>query len=198
MINQRFGSLAQPARFLLLATLIAVTAGCAAKPNVFSAVDPQANLADYKTYGFLSDLATDTKRYESLESSFLKVAVAQQMDRRGYQYTADPELLVNFNINTKEKIRSRSVPSANAYYGYRDPFYGGWGTGMAYETRIDQFTEGTLTIDVVDAGQKKLIWEGSIVGKITEKDVQNLEAVIDDAVNAIFEQFPASDDVPGS
>jgi len=76
---------------------------------------------------------------------------------------------------------------ASGYYGYRGSYYGAWG---GYETRIDQYTEGTLNIDVVDARLQKLVWEGSIVGKITEEVRKNLEAVIDEAVQVIYKEFP--------
>lgn len=169
---------------------LVVMAGCASTPNTFANTDPTADFSSYKTYGFLEELATDKENYESLESNFLKVAVAQQMDLRGMTYSQDPDVLVNFYIHTKEKVRSRSVPTTGAYYGFRDPFYDTWGGYGGYETRIDQYTEGTLNIDVVDAKSKKLVWEGAVAGRVTEKDVRNLEQTIDEAVAVIFESYP--------
>ena len=68
-----------------------------------------------------------------------------------------------------------------------DDFGGG---GVAYETRIDQYTMGTLTIDMIDPKQRKLLWEGTVTGRITKKDVKNLEATIDEAVKDVFVKFP--------
>ena len=106
----------------LLAGLVtaAMVAGCASAPNVYSNADPEADFSKYRTYGYFDSLSTDKDNYASLESAFLKVAVAQEMDARGYAYTADPDLLVNFYINTEEKIRSRQVPTVDGYFGYRD------------------------------------------------------------------------------
>jgi len=183
------------ANILLVNILLAglVISGCASKPTTYSNVDSSVNFSQYKTYSFFAELATDKVGYESLESSFLKVAVAQEMDKRGFSYSDSPDLIMNFYINTKEKIRSRSVPTAGAYYDYRDPFYdtwGGYGGYGGYETRIDQYTEGTLNIDVVDAATRKLVWEGAIVGRVTNETIKNLEAVIDSAVHEIFKEFP--------
>lgn len=36
-------------------------------------------------------------------------------------------------------------------------------------------SEGKLNVDVVDARAGKLVWEGSIVGRLTEKDIRNME-----------------------
>jgi hypothetical protein len=47
-----------------------------------------------------------------------------------------------------------------------------------------------LNIDVVDVETNKLAWEGSIVGRLTEKDVRNLEQTVDEAVTAVMYNFP--------
>lgn len=138
-------------------------------------------------------MSTDKANYQSLETNFLKVAVAQQMDRRGLRYEpTNPDVLMNFYIHSQDKIKARQVPTMNTgYYGYRGGYYDGFGMGgPAYETRIDQYTEGTLTIDMIDAKQRKLIWEGTVSGRITKKDVQNLEKLVDEAVADVFLKFP--------
>jgi hypothetical protein len=179
--------------FCLIVTT-SILAACASSPNTFSNADPAVDFGQIKTFGFYSSLSTDDPRYQSLVSNFLKVAVAQEFVARGLDHDEDnPDVRVNFYINTQEKIKSRSVPTTGGYYGYRDPFYdpwGGYGMGATYETRIDQYTEGTLNIDVVDADSHKLIWEGSIIGKVTDKDLRNMEQTIDDAVAAIMTGFP--------
>ena len=174
-----------------LAALVAVfLSGCATTPNTFANADPTADFTSYKTYGFLETLSTDKQSYESMESNFLKVAVAQQFDRRGMSYSENPDLLVNFYIHTKEKIRTRSVPTMGAYYGFRDPFYDTWGGYGGFETRVDQYTEGTLNIDVVDSANKKLVWEGAIAGRVTDSAIRNLEKTIDEAVAEIMKNYP--------
>jgi len=181
-------------RRTLMAIFALLVTGCASSPNTFSNADPSTDFSQYKTYGFFSTLSTDNAQYESLVSNFLKVAVAQEFDKRGFAHDDEsPQLRVNFYINTQDKIRTRSVPTAGGYYDYRDPFYdpwGGYGGGVAYETRVDQYTEGTLNIDVVVVETNKLAWEGSIVGRLTEKDVRNLEQTVDEAVTAVMYNFP--------
>lgn len=177
----------------LAVTMILAVAGCSSTPTVLVNADPTVDFFQYKTYNFLPELSTDKANYESMESNFLKVAVAQELDRRGLVYSESPDLFVNFYIHTKEKIRSRSTPSTGAYYGYRAGYYDPWrgyGGYAGYETRVEQYTEGTLNIDFVDAAQKKLVWEGAVAGRVTEKKIQNLEDTIDRAVAAILSGFP--------
>ncbi len=174
LIHARFG-LRQGGLLLTLAMLLGA---CASQPNTYSQTDPTADFSRYRTYAFYDQPATDNAQYESLVTNFLKVSVAQQLDARGMNYDPEnPDVVVNFFLNTKEKVRSRSVPTMSGYYGWRDPFYDPW-PGYAYETRIDQYTEGTLNIDVADVAQRKLVWEGAIVGRITDEFVRNWSAAL--------------------
>ena len=173
--------------------LLMLFTACATKPNTFTNADPGTDFSQYQTYGYLETLSTDKAQYQSLVSNFLMVAVAQEFDKRGLTYDPEnPQLRVNFYIDTEEKIKSRSVPTmGGGFHDYRDPFYDPWmGYGGGYETRIDQYTEGTLTIDVVDAASKKLVWEGTVFGRLTKKDVKNLEKTVDEAVAAAMQGFP--------
>ena len=181
-------------RGALIAAVALLFSGCASTPNTFANADPAIDFSQYKTFGYFPTLSTDQANYASLVSSFLKVAVAQEMDKRGLANDEEnPQLLINFYINTQEKIQSRTMPTAGGYYDYRDPFYDPWGGYGGYggsETRITQYTEGTLNIDVVDAETKKLVWEGSIVGRLSDKDLKSMEKTVDEAVEAVMKGFP--------
>jgi hypothetical protein len=114
-------------RAIAIVASVILFAGCASTPKAYYNADPNVGFTQYKSYGFLEDLSTDRNNYESMESNFLKVAVAQQLDLLGMDYSSSPDVLVNFYIHTKEKIKSRSVPTTSAYYGYRAPYYNTWG-----------------------------------------------------------------------
>ena len=85
--------------------------------------------------------------------------------------------------------RSRPGCATGGYgIGY-DPFYvvyyDSW--GMNHTTQIDQYTEGKLNIDAIDVKLKKLVWQGSTKGRLTNKAKQNYQVTLDEAVNEIFE-----------
>jgi hypothetical protein len=175
----------------LFAGLLLSACGTTA-PDVYSRVAPGSDFRGIKTYGFIETPSSNKGNYESLETNFLKVAVAQQLDMRGLRYEpANPDVIMNFYIHTEEKMRTRQTPTmSGGYYGYRGGYYSGFGYGTAYETRIEQYTVGTLTIDMIDPRARKLLWEGTVTGRLTKKDVQNLEGTIDQSVQDIFEKFP--------
>src|SRR5690606_41423273 len=37
------------------------------------------------------------------------------------------------------------------------------------ETQVNQYTEGTLTVDLVDAARNRLVWTGAAIGRVTRK-----------------------------
>ena len=94
-------------RMIVLAGVGMLLGACASAPNTFSQTDPTADFSQYKTYGFYDNPATNNAEYESLVTNFLKVSVAQQLDARGMNYDPqNPDIVVNFFLNTKEKVRS--------------------------------------------------------------------------------------------
>jgi hypothetical protein len=177
----------------LLVGVIAVVAGCASGPKIRSNTDPQANLSAYQTFAFVHPLGTDRAGYSTFVSQQLKTAVRRELESRGYKYSeANPQLLVNFNAKLDSKMRVENVPSMSGtvgpvYYGYRGGVYAPWPT---YETQVDQYTEGTLNVDVVDGAQKRLVWEGIAVGRVTEKTRENIGPALDSTVAEIFKHFP--------
>jgi Domain of unknown function (DUF4136) len=177
---------------LVAAALMGLSA-CASGPDVRAMSDPSANFAQYQTFGFADPLGTDRAGYQSIVSQQLKAATRRELEARGLRYDpASPQLLVNFSAKLDDKMRVTTTPEpvmAPGYYGYRRGFYQPWPM-YTERTDVTQYQEGTLTIDVVDAARKQLVWEGTVTKSITSKDQQNVGAAIDGAVTAAFAKFP--------
>lgn len=172
----------------LLASL-ALLAGCATGPQIYTNSDPAGDFAGYRTYNFAEPLGTDRAEYSSLLSQHLRTAVSRELAARGYQRSDNPDLLVNFYTESTEKVQSTTTagPALGGYYGWRTGYYGVWG---GYETRVTQYTEGTLVIDIVDASRSQLVWEGVAVDRIREENRRNPQAAVEQAVAQIFAQYP--------
>lgn len=177
---------------LVAAVALAGLSACASGPQVRALSDPSANFAQYQTFGFIVPLGTDSRGYQSVVSQQLKAATRREMEARGYRYSAEnPQLLVNFSaaLNDKMRVTTTPEPFYGSYYGYRRGFYQPW---PLYEDRttISQYQEGTLTIDVIDAERKQLVWEGTVSKSVTSKDMANVGDALDAAVTAAFAKFP--------
>jgi hypothetical protein len=183
----------------LFALLVAVAlTACESAPTTRANTDQSANFSAYHTYGFLSPLGTDRGGVSTPLSSYFKNAVRREMDARGYKFVEgqDADLLVNFNTNSQEKVDVRSTPGPTygvgygyGYYGYRGGMYGG--ISSAPEVETVRYKVGTANIDVVDAKQKKLVWEGLAEGKLTKKMMENPQATIDAVIADMFTKYPA-------
>ena len=74
------------------------------------------------------------------------------------------------------------------YYMYRRGLYVAWRDYP--DAEIETYTEGTLNIDIADARQRELIWEGIAIGRVTEAVLRDIQGAIDEVVPRLFEQFP--------
>ena len=180
-------------RFVMLIAVFAM-AGCASSGTLRSDYDRSADFGAYKTYNFMDHGADD--EYESLFHQYMVSAITIEMENRGYVKSDNPDLLVNFNaiIEDKTKVSTRPAtppPMYGGYYGYRGGFYDPWGGyGYGTETHVSQYTEGTFNIDLVDAKQRRLVWEAVGIGRITDSTYENLEQRVMEGVPRFFDQYP--------
>ena len=172
----------------LLSLLCLGLVACATGPKIRSQTDPAANFASYRTFGFLDESTGATPAYSSFVAQYLKKAVTREMQARGITKSENPDLLVNFNLVSKDKVQVSQTPTA--YYGYRRGYsWGGMGIG-ATTTDVSSYTEGTLNVDVVDKSKMQLVWDATAIGRITDKALENPEPAVDRVIAQLFEKFP--------
>lgn len=177
----------------LLATMggLVVLAGCAAVgPEIRTDYDATTDFSRFATFAFMEQ--GEARSYETLGDRRVKAAATRELEARGYRKVdADPDLLVNFALATEEIQEVRTVPSAGMPYwhGWRGPYYYPW-PAYTYETWVDQYERGTLYIDLVDAGQRQLVWEGRAVGRVTRATREDPAGALDNAVTEIFAHYP--------
>jgi hypothetical protein len=177
---------------------VANFAGCASSPKIIGDYDPGADFGSFQTWDFIEDAGPDYDGYESLFSQYMMEAIALEMNKRGYTQSSNPDIFLNFNAYVQDKTKVTQTPSmgppmgmGGGYYGYRGGYYDSWGGyGYGTETRVSQYTEGTFNIDIIDAKKKQLVWEAVVVGKITDKDRENLRQVVMEGVPNFFAQYP--------
>lgn len=176
---------------VLSLALLALACVACSSPRVITNYDESTDFATFETYGFPKRLGTDDARYTSLLSQMLKTAVGRELEARGYEPDEEPDLIVNFFVDIDEKIRTSTTPSVA--YGYRS-----YGVYSGYDTTVTQYTEGTLRVDLVDRGRNQLVWEGVVIGRVTDDRRKELQETVDGAVAEVFSEYPfqAGSDVP--
>ena len=92
----------------------------------------------------------------------------------------DADMLVAYHASGKETVDTNPQD-----YGYA---YGRW----AYsDVSVQSYRQGTLMIDLIDAGTKELVWRGWATGTVQENlSADEWNKRIQDAVTKIMEQYP--------
>ena len=145
-----------------LAVSVTIT-GCAG-PAIDSAA--ATTLSQYRTFGFAPVTGSNGRAVSLAQNE-----VSQQLMSRGLMPSSNPDLLVNVQV--------RANPAA-----FQMP-------ARAPHARVSQSsTEGHLFIDLVDARQKNLLWQGYVNTPITRQMLNNPERTMDRAVIEAFRSFP--------
>jgi hypothetical protein len=181
--------------FVMVAAMLAVMAGCTSGPEIRTDYDHNADFSKYKTFGFFEPLGVESARYSSIYGSIFRTAITREMEQRGYTQSDNPDLLINVSGKLQDKTTVTTMPSPYAgvgYYGYRRGYYGAWGGyGYGSETYVSNYTEGTVNVDLVDAAEKQMVWEGVGVGRVrANKSNEEVRANIGAAVTQMFKDYP--------
>ena len=178
--------------WLLAACSIAILAGCATGPRVTTDFDPEADFARYKSWAFYQPIAMEQSGYSTFITERIRADVRREMEARGYVYDeTSPDLRVNFQGIVQEKTDVYSIPRSDVqyFYSYRARSY--YAMPFWYDqTQVNQYTEGTLTVDLVDAARNRLVWTGAAIGRVTRKTPQERNADVDRAITEIFLRYP--------
>ena len=181
---------------LVLGTIL--LAGCAGNAPRID-YDASVDFASYKTYAFISEHPLMRAQSSGPGSPLLEGRIMRitddAMQARGYTKVSNPEeadFAIGFTVGSRDKIQVNSYPSA-----YR-PYYGGWGWGGPYyagtsNVDVQQYTEGTLAVDIYDVAGHKPAWHGAADKRITDSMRRNPDETMTEILNAIFADFP-----PGS
>lgn len=170
--------------------LVAWLGGCAAAPRVDVARAPETDFSPYATFNFHEPLGTDREQgTTTILSQNLMQATRAELEARGYRYVEDgADLQVNFFVESKEVVESlRRRPDVSFSYGLFHRHYGVW-TG--YDREVEQYTEGTLHVDVVDAESNRLVWEGISRARGNDADFAFDPERVRAVVAQVFGNFP--------
>ena len=172
--------------FILIAFIGALATSCSSI-NVSSDFDRQADFASYKTYSFTKEAMelpiNDLNRKRIID------AVSTELAAKGFTQSDQADVLIDLIVATQEK-QSATATSSPGYYGAGYRY--GWGGGFSTTTiNVENYTEGTLFVDMVDASKKQLVWQGRAVATLTpEAGSEKREARINEAVKQIFTRYP--------
>lgn len=172
-------------KITIVLVLFAVVFTSCSSVKVATDYDKDVNFNQYQSFAFFKP-GIDKAEISDLDKKRILRAIEAEMQQKGFTKSDDPDLLVSIFTKTKENI---NIYNNNYAYGYGwgwHPWY--WGSG--YNT-VNSTTEGTLYIDLIDAEQKELVWQGMGTAALA-KDVDRKQKRINEIVEEILEKYPPS------
>ena len=174
--------------------------GCAPTPKIGYDFDRSTDFSAYHTYAWMSvdqEKTGDRRADSSAVDMRIRIAVGTQLRLKGYQTLPEgtPDFFVAYHVGLKD-----SSPSISTQY-YSDGM-----AGHAFSHSADSrsasgaapslnetasYLTGSLLIDVIDAGTKKLVWRGTAAGEVdpgltSQQRDERTKAI----VHSILSQFP--------
>ncbi|WP_309607445.1 DUF4136 domain-containing protein [Flavobacterium sp.] len=160
--------------------LLFILASCSAV-RVNADFDKNVNFEPYKTYAFYKT-GIDKAEISDLDKKRILRSIDEEMTAKGFTKSETPDLLINIFTKEREQV---NVNQFNAGWGFGwNPWM--WGGGY---NNVSTSSEGTLTIDLIDAKKKEMIWQGEGVGYLTQ-NTHRKDENIKEFVTKIMSQYP--------
>jgi hypothetical protein len=171
---------------VLILFLFVLLAACSPGLNVSSDYDIATNFRDFKTFGWYTDkvkVKADSGQYDTFFDKRMKKAIETQLKTQGMSYSAsNPDVLVNYKVGFSNEQRYRS----NYPYGY------GYGYPFGMGTTVQQYKEGTITIDLINGHKNELLWRGVAETEVGNRNIS--EEKVYQIVTNILRQYPPRPD----
>ena len=160
--------------------------------RVVSDYDKEANFNTYNTYAFYKT-GIDKAHISDLDKKRILKAIDAEMSSRGLVKAQDPDLLISIFTKEREQVDVYNNYWGGYYgWGWSPYYYGGYGPGWGwYGPSVSTSTQGSLYIDLIDAKNKELVWQGKGVGTLNNtKKIEKKEERIREFVTKILQQYP--------
>ncbi len=180
-------------KILAIPMLLVLFLSSCTSVKVLSDYDREANFTEYKSYAFYKT-GIDKAQISDLDKKRILKAIEVEMGSRGFVKSENPDILVS--IFTKEQERVNVYNNNNfgwgwGGWGWGGFGWGGWGPGWGGGTQVSTSTQGSLYIDLIDAKNKELVWQGKGQGTLhNTSDIDKKEARIREFVAEILQQYP--------
>lgn len=196
-----FGRMIKSGRALVVLGATLMLAACATAPVIHTRMAVGANLAGAHTFAFAPHPGTDHGPYKSLTTQRLEQDVTAQMQARGYSLVAadaEPDLLVDFRLHTRDRVEGDMGPAfMGSYWGGWGPYGwgGGWGAPYGwgwggYYSDVRTVTSAALTVSVINRETRSVIWSGTASSDISRHTLYHPDKSLDEAVTQIFVHYP--------
>ncbi len=172
---------------------LVLTAGVLHAQKVTADYDKSVDFSQYKTYYFMGWEKESEKLLNDFDKRRIRDAFTAELTARGMTEGAEgnADLGITGFIVIENKTSTTAYTTYTGGYGYR-PARWGWGAGMGSSMTTyseDDYTEGTLVVDMYDNSSKNLVWQGVMVSTVEMKS-EKREKTIPKKVKKMMKKYP--------
>ena len=160
--------------------------------RVLSDYDKEANFNSFKTYAFYKT-GIDKAHISDLDKKRILKAIDTELSAKGMVKSENPDILVSIFTKEREQVDVYNNYWGGMYgWGWSPWYWGGYGPGWGWNSpAVSTRTQGSLYIDLIDAKNKELVWQGKGVGTLSNtKNIEKKEERIREFVAEIMQQYP--------
>ena len=192
--------------FLPFIAIILLT-GCSVYNNISWDYDRSVDFTKYKTFAWLPDKdSTNTPTNNQIIRNNTINYFSYCMGTREMKANVDtPDVLLQLVVNSVKKETTVTSPVYNSYsnYYYSNPYYYPYPSSYYYRSpsfsnyynynhgyiiQKIEYTQSTITLNVIDRKENKLIWKGTAEGDLY--DPSYIEDNLHPAVYDILNNYP--------
>ena len=184
-------SVSMKATFVLLAALLLAPAAYAAKPNIQWNKD--YDFSHVKTFAWQDPTMPSLAKSNPFMHKFIQDEIEKRLTAAGLTKAAAgaaPDVWVTYHGSVMDNVQLQSDSFGYGFGGYGMGGWGMYGYGAAgpvsTTTRVVNYPEGTLVVDIVDPTKKELVWRGSttpiLISESNDKTEKNISKALDQMV----------------
>ena len=149
-----------------------------------------APFSDYRTVAWVPSPHDNHPFYRQYVGEYVRAALTKK-GMKVVSMTQSPDLIATYHFLTQE-----SEETDTTYEGMGGGGWGGWGMGMGMggmgmaNTTQEPITIGILTVDLIDAKTKHLVWRGQATQDNVLKPGKNEEKEVAKSVYKMLDHFP--------
>lgn len=147
--------------------------------------DKQVDFTKFKTYTFTEESKNMPIGQLNLER--MLSAVETELAAKGFSQSENPDVLIDMHMTAKKRTEATAYNTGGYGYG-RYGYGGGFSTT---QVSYDEYTDGTLLINMVDKSTEKIVWQGRGTKTLDENaSAAKRESNINYSVKQIFTKYP--------
>jgi hypothetical protein len=148
--------------------------------------DKTVDFGKYRTFRF--DPEIKSLKMNEVNKRRIVDAITYELELKGLSRQMNAELIVDVFLKAQRNMENAATALAQSYYGgqYRYRWGGGFTTDQIDEK---EYTEGAVFVDIVDAINRQLIWQGRGT-QVLKGDLENSESRINNSIEKILKTYP--------